>query len=260
MNDSKSVAAHFSKSGAVYARDAVIQKEVAAKLIEFLKLKTVPQQILDLGCGSGFLSRKLAERFPGAALDGIDIAPGMLELAEAEVPQAKFLLGDARSFDYSVCYDLIMSSSAIQWMRPLEQLFLRLGRFLKSEGSLCFAVFCAGTFSELHELRKKIAPHKPPHSALPALEEVRRCLSEAGFRIVDSGECVLTQHYQSAEEFFRAIKQQGFTGGNLSVGHVPLTRRELKRLIEAYNDTFGSLSGVPATYQVQFFKAAKELS
>src|SRR5215216_2103855 len=41
-----------------------------------------PRRVLDVGCGTGALLRKAAERFPGAELVGVDPAAGMVEAAK----------------------------------------------------------------------------------------------------------------------------------------------------------------------------------
>ena len=44
-------------------------------------LASDPRRVLDVGCGTGTLLRKAAERFPRADLSGVDLAPGMVEAA-----------------------------------------------------------------------------------------------------------------------------------------------------------------------------------
>jgi ubiquinone/menaquinone biosynthesis C-methylase UbiE len=45
-----------------------------------------PKAILDIGCGTGRLLRAAASRFPGARLDGVDAAEGMIKQATASLP------------------------------------------------------------------------------------------------------------------------------------------------------------------------------
>ena len=63
---------------------------------------------LDAGCGAGRpLTRRLIDE--GFAVTGIDLSAGMLELARSQVPEARLLRADLRSFDEGVRYDLIVA-------------------------------------------------------------------------------------------------------------------------------------------------------
>jgi len=56
-------------------------------------------RIVDLGCGSGELTRVLHERFPGARTTGIDASPAMLERSAAHAgPDLDFRTGDLRDW------------------------------------------------------------------------------------------------------------------------------------------------------------------
>src|SRR5690348_3209590 len=55
-----------------------------------------PARVLDAACGPGNASRFLMARRPDLDLLGIDLAPGMVELAQQAVPSARFLVHDCR--------------------------------------------------------------------------------------------------------------------------------------------------------------------
>lgn len=54
-------------------------------------------KILDAGCGPGMISKYLLSKFPGYKIDGIDIAPNMVELARKNIPSAEFMVMDLRN-------------------------------------------------------------------------------------------------------------------------------------------------------------------
>ncbi len=79
----------------------------------FERSRKAPQRILDIGCGTGEITQRLAGLYPQAALTGVDLEESHLERARQKCPRATFRKGDAlalpfeaRSFDLAVCRHL----------------------------------------------------------------------------------------------------------------------------------------------------------
>ncbi|MBW4611893.1 MAG: class I SAM-dependent methyltransferase [Desmonostoc vinosum HA7617-LM4] len=70
---------------------------------------TKQAQILDLCCGTGQLVQELVTR--GYQVTGLDASEAMLSYAEKNVPDAKFILADARSFNLPSSFDVVVSTS-----------------------------------------------------------------------------------------------------------------------------------------------------
>ena len=75
-----------------------------------------PRSIVDVGCGTGEITARLGALFPQAALTGVDLDEGHLELARARTPRARFEKGDALAlpqadaqFDLAVCRHLLQA-------------------------------------------------------------------------------------------------------------------------------------------------------
>ncbi len=83
-----------------------------------------PENILDIGCGTGRLLRKAAKRWPAAHLTGVDPSEGMLKVARRLTPQAQFQLSLAETLplpDGSV--DLVLSTMSFHhWQNQLQGL------------------------------------------------------------------------------------------------------------------------------------------
>lgn len=69
-------------------------------LIAYLarSLPTPPSRVIDLGCGPGNSTQSLVNRFPSAAVSGIDSSPAMLETARTALPEVQFALADVFSY------------------------------------------------------------------------------------------------------------------------------------------------------------------
>lgn len=95
LPDKRQVAASFSRAAASYDSVAELQREVGGQLLGRLPQAFVPQRWLDLGCGTGYFSRALGERFPDGQGVALDIAEGMLNHARPLGGATHFIAGDA---------------------------------------------------------------------------------------------------------------------------------------------------------------------
>ncbi len=99
-----------------------------------------PCRILDVGCGTGRLLRRLGERWPGSELTGVDPDAGMVSVAERQGSAASFHIASAESMPIdSNSIDLAVSSISLHhWSDPLHGL-CEIGRVLCPGGLLCLA-------------------------------------------------------------------------------------------------------------------------
>ncbi len=90
------------------------------------------EKILDLGCGTGQLTAKLAET--GAMVMGIDNSPDMITQARENYPQLEFLVANGADFSLDKSFDAIFSNAALHWMKPPEAVIACISRALKPGG------------------------------------------------------------------------------------------------------------------------------
>jgi trans-aconitate 2-methyltransferase len=91
--------------------------------------------VLDLGCGTGELTARLAAALPGSDVTGLDSSPAMLERARALARAGlRFELG--RVEEASGRYDLVFSNAAIHWVEDHRALIPRLFALLNPGGQL----------------------------------------------------------------------------------------------------------------------------
>ena len=81
-------------------------------------------RIVDLGCGGGQVTRLLRERWPEAAITGIDSSAAMLERAPGEI-DAAFVQADLAGWHPQGPVDLLVSNAALHWLDGHEGLILR---------------------------------------------------------------------------------------------------------------------------------------
>lgn len=117
------------------------------ELIDFL---TVPKGsfVLDLGCGNGALTQKLAEK--GYRTLGIDASASMLEKARAMHPALQFSLKDACEFKLEEKADAIFSNAVFHWIDDHDRLAENMAANLKKGGELVFGFGGKGCADTVH--------------------------------------------------------------------------------------------------------------
>jgi trans-aconitate 2-methyltransferase len=105
-------------------------------LLALLEPRPHPR-VVDLGCGTGELTRALHDRLPGAETLGLDSSESMLAKSAAVATVGlRFAPGDIATFGPIAAYDVIVSNAALQWLPDHAELFARLARALADGGQL----------------------------------------------------------------------------------------------------------------------------
>lgn len=91
-------------------------------------------QIVDLGCGTGELTRELHEHLSAEETLGIDSSETMLLRSGSGGEVMRFEKGDIEAFVTDRPYDLVFSNAALHWVPDHERLFTRFASFLTPRG------------------------------------------------------------------------------------------------------------------------------
>jgi trans-aconitate 2-methyltransferase len=97
-----------------------------------------PRSVVDLGCGPGDLTARLADRWPDAVITGIDSSAEMIERASA--PGVTFRLGDVRDYTPGPDVDVLISNAVLQWVPGHDRLLTSWARQLPAGATLAFQV------------------------------------------------------------------------------------------------------------------------
>lgn len=95
-----------------------------------------PGRVFDLGCGAGNVTRLLADRWPDAAVTGVDGSREMLENARGEHPDLAWEEADLAGWAPDAPADVLFSNAALHWLDGHETLFPNLLGFLAPGGAL----------------------------------------------------------------------------------------------------------------------------
>lgn len=133
--------------------------------------------VLEIGCGTGFVLSALARRFPGYRLLGAEIYTEGLEFARERVPSAQFCQLDAARMPFRGAFDAAGAFDVLEHIDDDEAVLKGLNRALKPQGSLLITV---PQHPWLWSQYDEAGHHKRRYSRPELLEKVAR----AGFRTI----------------------------------------------------------------------------
>lgn len=258
--DKRRLRASFSRAAEAYDRVAVLQREVGDRLLDRLQwIRLEPAQVLDLGCGTGYIAQALLRRYRGARVVGLDIAEGMLHAARRQSGwwrRPRFVCGDVERLPLTdACADLVISNLTLQWCNDLEPTFAEFLRVLRPGGALLFTTFGPDT---LHELRASWAAADGCSHVNRFLDmhDVGDMLLRAGLAdpVLDVERFTLT--YPDLRDFLVELKTLG--AHNATDGRArSLTGPARWRVVRETYETFRREGALPATYEVIYGHAWK---
>lgn len=253
------VAKEFGKSIQNYHSKATIQRKVAEGLIVSLRpwKDIVPSgPILEVGCGTGFLTEQVIEEFPSRDILITDASDEMVSFVKQSVGES-----DTRRFEVlnvndieetEEKYALIISNFAAQWFSDTAIGLEKLSNMLLPGGLLLVAFPGNQSFMEWYEccLELGLAYTANP---LPDIEEVIVKLSLGPLQI-DYYENDLMQDFDSSLEFLKHIKE---IGAGKSVTGKSLSYKQLKLLTDFWDKKANNK--IKAKWHIAYLAAKKDM-
>lgn len=255
---SHKVAENFSAGAETYDGAAYFQRHSAGIFSEFifssLKGKKVPRKILEIGCGTGFLTERLMEAIPSASFTVSDISGTMLRKCEKKTLEiknrkninAEYIVSDMSDGVRDENFDMIVSALAFQWAENIHSSLGKLREKLADGGTVFFSTLTEGTFAGIADVFRS-AGVKYPGPEMLSLRHIRElCLSV--FSQVRTRGGVFTEEHVSVFEFLKHIKA---TGAGNATGET-LSAADLRRVIKSAGNR-----SVGAEYHLAFFECVK---
>jgi len=234
----------FDQASHSYDSVATVQKQCAEFLVnQWLSQcpQVVPQSILDLGTGTGYIPELLLPKFPKTRLSLNDCSMNMLGQLSKKLPSAanlQFVPGDFEMLPFDF-HELIISNLALQWAHDLETLLTNC--FLNSN-FFAFSCLLQGTFQEWealfhqHELASplKVYPEQAVLEAfLLSLQPMHSVFTTREFSLEFAG----------AHVFMRYLKQLG-ASQSMSSFSIQALRKMIKTSRQSLKMTYRVFFGV----------------
>lgn len=249
----------FEKSAAGYDEAAVLQREVAGRMLERLDyIRHRPATILDVGTGTGFCSHQLATRYTNAQIYALDIAVNMLRRARRNSAwwhrlrnRFRFIGGDAEQLPLAdACVDMLISSLAIQWCNDLDRVFAEFRRVLAPGGMLMFTTFGPDTLKELRASWAAVDGENHVNHFYD-MHDIGDALLRHGFAEPVMDTEYLTMTYRDALGLMKDLKQIGAHNVTRGRSRHLTGKSQWRKMLAAY-EQFRRDGVLPASYEIVY--------
>ncbi|MCT4585381.1 MAG: malonyl-ACP O-methyltransferase BioC [Peptostreptococcaceae bacterium] len=256
MIDKKKLAKKFSKNAKTYDQYAIVQKYMSNKLIDIINeiddKKNI--EVLEIGCGTGYLTKLLLKNFENINLTSIDIAQGMIDYCKERITddRVEFKCMDVEEFASNKKYDLIISNATFQWFNQPKQTINNLKNILNKDGIFVFSTFLEDTFKELKDCFSKASKE------LKLKEEIKsgqNFLTKEYIKEIFLPKDIIIlkeayiQKFDTVNEFFISIKKIGASKSNKNNVFV---KNFIDLVIELYESDYKIDKKIIATYDCGF--------
>lgn len=241
--DKKRIAKYFLNSAGSYDQHARIQEVLADNLLRLLLLhgKGRYRRVLEVGCCTGLLTRKLFERLDVETLFLNDLVAQFEPIVMAKLDTDKRekivpLFGDIEGLSIPDKLDLCISSSTIQWLAQPVRFFEQITARTVPGGLLAISFFIEGTLKEMKEITRVGLRYMEPEVLRQSLEQQYELLSfETNLKKL---------YFPDGRDVLRHVKNTGVGG----ISPYRWTKKSLLEFEEEYMAKFATDQGCPVSY------------
>lgn len=254
---------NFARRARSYDRHAEVQRRMALGLAAAVKKPLARAgRILEIGCGTGYLTGLIRQANKAARLVALDLDAALVDAARQRLgPEAgvAWLVADGEA-PLRGKYDLIIANAAFQWFTRPGETLAALYRNLAPGGVLAFSTLGPQTFQELAQALNRAA-RSLDLAAIPLIpaqgfgdrEIWSDRLNQAGFRQAHLAREMATATFPSVKKFLKALQATGAT--NPRPGRFP--PRLLRALMAVYEIDYGRNGAIPVSYEMIWAVADK---
>ena len=201
-----------------YERNGAFVHGLASGVLEWLNAEP-GEYILDLGCGDGQLTQRIAAT--GALVLGVDASAHMVEAARERGIEAEQANAELLPF-HDGTFDAVFSNAALHWVRNQDEMLAQVHRVLRTGGRFVAEMGGHGNIAAIHVA-------------------LRAVLGRHGYGDREDG----VNYYPTAESYADRLERHGFTVEQIAI--IPRPTKLAEDGMEGWLRTFrrGVLDGLP---------------
>ncbi len=234
--DKELIKQRFKKSLSTYDKNAVVQREMATQLVEFLPKKEF-NSILEVGCGTGFLTKEIKDKIKYKMYFANDIVHECKQYIDEILPSKIFLGCDIENTELGGKFDLIIANASLQWTKNLNGLISKLINSLNDGGILAFSIFGDQNFNEIKTLMNITLENNLDRNIL-SKQVCQSC------KIITFEEKIRKLEFTNTHDVLQHIK---LTGVN-AITEYKWTKSSLEQFEKQYAELFSTGEKVTLTY------------
>ncbi len=240
----------FTRTLSTYESNALVQNDMAEKLISLITEKAgiTHNRTLEVGCGTGLLTKKFVNEFAINELYLNDLISDFDTYIKKRVhDEFEVINGDIEEINsFPNDFDLIISNATFQWFNDTKKTIEKLHSHLKQNGILAFTTFGQSHFKEIKEITNITLDYLP--------ESFYKELSSDKFDLLHYSSEIVHLWFPDPISVLHHIKYSGVNG----IETPKWTRSTLNTFCKNYEKKFTSPKGVSLSYQPVFVLLKKK--
>ena len=214
----------FQKCLNSYDKNAIVQHHMADILANKIKeISNNYKSIFELGCGTGYLTKKLIERVDYKKYYANDFVNDTKLYLPEEV---LFLPGDMTTINFPESIDLVVSNAALQWIENIEKLTVKIYNCLNPGSYFVFSTFTQNNFKEFSDISSLSLNYKTQ-------DKLRQILVPR-YKILDISNYEEVLKFPTAMDLLKHLKKTGVN----SINAKPWTVKEIKEFCKKYSEKY----------------------
>ena len=246
----------FDAKSSSYDEYSFVQKEVSERMIKRLKfLKSKPLNILDIGCGTGYLSNLISRHLPNSNIVCMDFSYEMVSQCKNKNIKLEPLVADAEYMPFKTStFDLVISSFTLHWCQQIDKIFSDIFRILKNNGNFMFTTVGPDTLKELRDAYKLIDNYEHINT-FDDMHTYGDILLSSGFHdpVMDVERLII--EYKNFNEVLQSLRKTG--ASTVIYNKSKFTAKKSLKNLERYYKKNNKNGLFPVTYEMIYGVAWK---